>query len=156
MQRNPFSVGPRAANRAGNRRCRQNICHSGRTPAAAAIAARTVLLDNRASGEGGLETDMLDKASKDKPSALPQRLREMLGLREPAGTPKGLGPKRPRKEPEERKQHFATWYVFAAFLGVMMIQFLWLRFSQVETVPYSQFQQLLDEEKIVSVVVGSD
>ena len=99
---------------------------------------------------------MLDKPSKDKPSALPQRLREMLGLQEQSGTPKGRGPKRPRKEPEERKQHFATWYVFAAFLGVMLIQFLWLRFSQVETIPYSQFQQLLDDSKIVSVVVGSD
>src|ERR1043165_3798354 len=97
---------------------------------------------------------MLDKPPKDKPSALPQRLREMLGLQDQSGTPKGPGPNRPRKEPEERKQHFAPWYGFAAFLGVMLIQFLWLRFSQVETIPYSQFQQLLDESKIVSVVVG--
>jgi cell division protease FtsH len=104
----------------------------------------------------GLEADMLDKPSKDKPSALPQRLREMLGLQDQSGAEKRPGPNRPRKEPEERKQQFATWYIFAAFLGVMLIQFLWLRFSQVETIPYSQFQQLLDENKIVSVTVGSD
>jgi hypothetical protein len=32
--------------------------------------------------------------------------------------------KRPPKEPEERKHQFATWYIFAAFLGVILIQFL--------------------------------
>ena len=96
---------------------------------------------------------MLDKPSKDMQSALPKRLRELLGYQD---EPEQKGPNRPRKEPEERKQQFATWYIFAAFLGVMLIQFLWLRFSQVETIPYSQFQQLVDENKIVSVVVGSE
>src|ERR1043166_6751138 len=96
---------------------------------------------------------MLDKPSKDMQSALPKRLRELLCYQD---EPEQKGPNRPRKEPEERKQQFATWYIFAAFLGVMLIQFLWLRFSQVETIPYSQFQQLVDENKIVSVVVGSE
>jgi cell division protease FtsH len=63
---------------------------------------------------------------------------------------------RPPNEPEERKHQFATWYIFAAFLGVLLIQYLWLQFSQVETIPYSQFEQLLAENKISEVSVGSD
>ena len=58
--------------------------------------------------------------------------------------------------PEERKHQFATWYIFAAFLGVMLIQFLWLRFTQIETIPYSQFEQLLAENKISEVLVGTE
>jgi cell division protease FtsH len=62
----------------------------------------------------------------------------------------------PPKEPEERKHQFVTWYIFAAFLGVMLIQYLWLQYTQVETIPYSQFEQLLDENKISEVLVGSE
>ncbi len=61
-----------------------------------------------------------------------------------------------RKEPEERKHQFAIWYAFVAFLGVMLIQYVWLVFSQVETIPYSQFEQLLSENKISEVTVGAD
>ena len=38
----------------------------------------------------------------------------------------------------------------------MLIQYLWLQYSQVESIPYSQFEQLLDENKISEVLVGSD
>src|ERR1700686_1912975 len=47
-------------------------------------------------------------------------------------------------------------YIFAAFLGVMLIQFLWLRFTQIETIPYSQFEQLLAENKVSEVLVGTE
>jgi cell division protease FtsH len=63
---------------------------------------------------------------------------------------------RPTKEPEERKHQFATWYIFAAFLGLMLIQYLWLQYTQIETIPYSQFEQLVDQNKISEVLVGSD
>src|SRR6266481_694583 len=63
---------------------------------------------------------------------------------------------KPPKEMEERKHQFATWYIFAAFLGVMLIQFLWLRSTQIETIPYSQFEQLLAENKISEVLVGTE
>jgi cell division protease FtsH len=63
---------------------------------------------------------------------------------------------RPSREPEERKQQFAIWYFFAAFLGLMLIQYLWLQYTQVETIPYSQFEQLLDENKISDVLVGTE
>ena len=38
----------------------------------------------------------------------------------------------------------------------MLIQYLWLQYTQVETIPYSQFEQLVDENKISEVLVGSD
>ncbi|MBV8765353.1 MAG: ATP-dependent metallopeptidase FtsH/Yme1/Tma family protein, partial [Hyphomicrobiales bacterium] len=38
----------------------------------------------------------------------------------------------------------------------MLIQFVWLRFSQVETIPYSQFEQLLTDNKVSEVLVGND
>src|SRR5580698_10519981 len=73
-----------------------------------------------------------------------------------SGPGKGKTGSRTPKEPEERKHQFATWYIFAAFLGVMLIQFVWLRFTQVETIPYSQFEQLLTENKISEVLVVND
>jgi cell division protease FtsH len=59
-------------------------------------------------------------------------------------------------EPEERKHQFATWYFFAAFLGLMLIHYLWLQHTQIETIPYSQFEQLLVQNKIAEVFAGSD
>src|SRR5437879_5614261 len=100
------------------------------------------------------ETDMLDKPTKDMEPAPGWRLLQFLGFRDKAPVePKA---KQPPKEPEERKHQFATWYIFAAFLGVMLIQSLWLSFNQVETIPYSQFEQLLDGGKIAEVLVGAD
>jgi cell division protease FtsH len=99
---------------------------------------------------------MLDKPTTNTESAHGWRFLQYLGIgnnnREASSQSK---PKRPN-EPEDRKHHFAIWYIFAAFLGVMLIQFLWLRFTEVETIPYSQFEQLLAQNKISEVLVGSD
>ncbi|MBV9112669.1 MAG: ATP-dependent zinc metalloprotease FtsH [Hyphomicrobiales bacterium] len=99
---------------------------------------------------------MLDKPSKERKSAPASRFRQLLGLGDDRDKDSALKAKKPAKEPEERKHQFATWYIFAAFLGVMLIQFLWLRFTQVETIPYSQFEQLLTDNKISEVLVGTD
>jgi cell division protease FtsH len=105
------------------------------------------------------ETDMLDQPSKDTEKSTPGwRFLRLLGYGEApsAAAGKGKTGSRTPKEPEERKHQFATWYIFAAFLGVMLVQFLWLRFTQIETIPYSQFEQLLDENKIAEVLVGQE
>src|SRR5260370_33307731 len=102
------------------------------------------------------ETDMLDQPPKDTEKSTPGwRSRKLLGYRQApsAGPGKGKTGSRTPKEPEERKHQFAAWYIFAAFLGVMLVQSLWLRFPQVDTIPYSQFEQLLDENKIAQVLV---
>src|SRR5258705_724804 len=105
------------------------------------------------------ETGMLDQPSKDAEKSTPGwRLLKLLGYGDAAnaGPGKGMTGSRTPKEPEERKHQFATWYIFAAFLGVMLVQVLWQRFTQVETIPYSQFEQLLEENKIAEVLVGQE
>src|SRR5215471_17116856 len=105
------------------------------------------------------ETDMLDQPSNDAEKSTPGwRFLKFLGYgeRPGAGPSKSNTRSRTSKEPEERKHQFATWYIFAAFLGLMAVQFVWLRFTQVETIPYSQFEQLLDENKIAEVRVGAE
>src|ERR1700726_776165 len=102
------------------------------------------------------ETHMLDTPTKDGEPTPGSRLLRFLGFTDKGD--KGAEPKAKKspQEPEERKHHYATWYVFAAFLGVMLIQFLLLRFSKVETIPYSEFEQLLADNKVSEVLVGTD
>src|SRR5712692_8084769 len=105
------------------------------------------------------ETDMLNQPSKDTEKSTPGgRFLKLLGYSEAprAGPGNGKTGSPTPKEPEERKHQFATWYIFAAFLGVMLLQSLWLRLIQVDTIPYSQFEQLLDENKIAEVLVGQE
>jgi cell division protease FtsH len=105
------------------------------------------------------EIYMLDQPSKHAEKPKPGwRYLKLFGYGEvpSAGPSKGTTGSRAPKEPEERKHQFATWYIFAAFLGLMLVQFLWLRFTQIDTIPYSQFEQLLDENKIAEVLVGPE
>ncbi len=94
---------------------------------------------------------MLDKRSTDVKPAPSRRFFRFTGLDNRQNKENRLP-----GEPEERKHQFAIWYIFAAFLGVMLIQYFWLQYSQVESIPYSQFEQLLDENKISEVLVGTD
>src|SRR4029077_13955476 len=92
------------------------------------------------------ETDMLDQPSKHtEKSTLGWRFLKLLGYDEgtSAGPSKGKTGSRTPKEPEERKHQFATWYIFAAFLGLILVQFLWLRLPLVDTRPYVPVGQLL-------------
>jgi cell division protease FtsH len=57
---------------------------------------------------------------------------------------------------EDRKRNFMTWYLLAAMLGVFLFQFLWINYSQVETVPYSRFNQLVNDGKVDEVTVSQD
>jgi cell division protease FtsH len=59
-------------------------------------------------------------------------------------------------EPEARKRQFMIWYVLAAVLGVLLFQAFWSSYSQIETIPYSEFETLLDRGKVAEVTVGAD
>jgi cell division protease FtsH len=59
-------------------------------------------------------------------------------------------------EPNARKRQFVTWYVVAAVMGVLAFQAWWASYSQIETIPYSQFEALLDQGKVDQVTVGAD
>jgi cell division protease FtsH len=59
-------------------------------------------------------------------------------------------------EPEVRKRQIIIWYIIAAFIGVLLLQYFWSSYSQVETIPYSEFEQFLDQGKVAEVTVGAD
>ena len=59
-------------------------------------------------------------------------------------------------ESDARKRQIMIWYVLGAVLGVLLFQMYWASYSQVETIPYSQFETLLDQNKVAEVTVGVD
>jgi cell division protease FtsH len=59
-------------------------------------------------------------------------------------------------EPEARKRQIMIWYTVAAVIGVLLVQYFWVSYSEIETIPYSRFEQLLNEDKIAEISVGPD
>jgi cell division protease FtsH len=59
-------------------------------------------------------------------------------------------------EPQDRKRQIMIWYTIAAVIGVLVVQYFWSSYSQIETVPYSQFEQLLNDGKIAEVTISAD
>ena len=55
-----------------------------------------------------------------------------------------------------KKRDVAIWYVFFALVGLLLVQWAWGALSQVETIPYSQFEQLVTNNQITTVAVGTD
>jgi cell division protease FtsH len=61
-----------------------------------------------------------------------------------------------KMEPDDRKRQIMIWYVLAAIFGILLFQQFWSSYSQVETISYSQFETLLDQNKVAEVTVGAD
>ena len=59
-------------------------------------------------------------------------------------------------EPDVRKRQIMIWYIVAAVIGILLFQQFWSSYSQIETIPYSEFEHLLDQGKIAEVTVGTD
>ena len=59
-------------------------------------------------------------------------------------------------DPKARKQTWTIWYVVAAALGILLLQDFWTSYRQTETIPYSEFEQLVDQNKVAEVAVGAD
>ena len=57
---------------------------------------------------------------------------------------------------EARKRQIMVWYTLAAVLGVLLLQYFIASYSEVETIPYSQFEQLLNADKIAEVTVKTN
>ena len=51
----------------------------------------------------------------------------------------------------DRKTKINVWYIVAALAGFMLIQGFYQQSKQYTTIPYSQFQTLLDQDKIDQV-----
>ncbi|MGO9356775.1 MAG: ATP-dependent zinc metalloprotease FtsH [Xanthobacteraceae bacterium] len=55
-----------------------------------------------------------------------------------------------------RKQNVAIWFFFAAALGMLLLQWVLANYSQIETIPYSQFDQLVTQGNVTEVTIGQD
>jgi cell division protease FtsH len=53
----------------------------------------------------------------------------------------------------DRESHINFWYIVLAILAMLLIQQWWLESSRVETIPYSEFQQLLEAGQIAEIQV---
>ena len=54
----------------------------------------------------------------------------------------------------DRKAQINGWYLVAAILAVLAIQHWWIESRQVETIPYSQFEEMIDAGRLRDVRVG--
>jgi cell division protease FtsH len=54
----------------------------------------------------------------------------------------------------KREHHINFWYIIAAVTAVMLIQDFLVQATQTKTIPYSQFQQLVDKGQVTDLVVG--
>jgi cell division protease FtsH len=59
-------------------------------------------------------------------------------------------------DPNQRKQAIAMGYIFAAGIGMLVLQWVFTTYNTVETIPYSQFEQLVSQGKVAEVGVGQD
>ncbi len=53
----------------------------------------------------------------------------------------------------DKKTQINFWYVIVAVLGVLFVQNLYMQYTKVAPIPYSQFQILLDQGKIAEIAV---
>ncbi len=56
----------------------------------------------------------------------------------------------------ERQTRFNIWYVVIAILGVLWVREMWVTATQVEPIPYSEFQQQLKAGRIKDVAIGNN
>src|SRR5438105_3575891 len=59
-------------------------------------------------------------------------------------------------DPSSRKQSVAIGYIFAAAIGVVVLQWLFVTYSTIDTIPYSEFEQLVARGSVSEVAVGQD
>src|SRR5574340_326946 len=55
-----------------------------------------------------------------------------------------------------RKQAVIVGYLFVAGVGMMLLQWLFANYNSMETIPYSQFEQLVEQGNVAEVAVGQD
>jgi cell division protease FtsH len=56
----------------------------------------------------------------------------------------------------EKRTQFTVWYVLVAIIGVLWLRDLWVTATQVEPIPYSEFQQQLKEGKISEIAISDN
>jgi len=56
----------------------------------------------------------------------------------------------------ERQTQFTLWYLIIAVIGVLFLREMWVNATQVEPIPYSEFQRELKEGKIQDIAISSN
>ena len=59
-------------------------------------------------------------------------------------------------DPSSRKQAVAIGYIFAAAIGMVLLQWVLATYNTVDTIPYSEFEQLVAKGSVTEVAVGQD
>jgi len=59
-------------------------------------------------------------------------------------------------DPSQRKQAVTMAYIFAAGLGIVLLQWLFATYNTIETIPYSEFEQQLAQGNVSEVAVSQD
>ncbi|HEY0183142.1 MAG TPA: ATP-dependent metallopeptidase FtsH/Yme1/Tma family protein, partial [Rhodopila sp.] len=54
----------------------------------------------------------------------------------------------------KREHHINFWYIIAAVIAVMLIQDYFIQATLTKTIPYSEFEQLVDQGAVSDLVVG--
>jgi cell division protease FtsH len=56
----------------------------------------------------------------------------------------------------DEKRKWNTWYFVGAFILLMFFESIWTTWRGVESLPYSEFEKLLNEGRIVEVTVDQE
>jgi len=60
------------------------------------------------------------------------------------------------QDSSQRKRAITTGYLIAAAFGILILQWALTTYSTIETIPYSQFEELVSQGKVSEVAVGQD
>ena len=56
----------------------------------------------------------------------------------------------------DKKSQINFWYILLAIFGVILLRDLWVQSQTIQAIPYSQFEDFLDDGVIEEMVIGSD
>ncbi len=59
-------------------------------------------------------------------------------------------------DPSSRKQAVTIGYIFAAVIGMLLMQWILATYNTVDTIPFSEFEQLVAQGSVTEVAVGQD
>ncbi len=61
-----------------------------------------------------------------------------------------------KEDKMDQKNKINLWYFVLALFGVVLLHDLWVGAQRIEPIPYSRFEQLVDDGLVDQVVIGSD
>jgi len=59
-------------------------------------------------------------------------------------------------DPAQRQRNILAWYALAAVSGIILLQWFWAGYAEVEAIPFSRFEQLVAEGRVAAVEIGDE